>query len=67
MESGWKTKAAAIMTGIYAILGMGLFFIAGADAPGALELSVGLPLALGSFGLFGLRDALAKIISGLLK
>ena len=64
--SGWKTRTAAILTGIYAVIGIALHFLGGADAQGALSLDVAIPLILGAFGLYGLRDAIAKVLSGVL-
>lgn len=60
-KPGWKTKAAAILAGVYALVGMALYFIAGPDAQGALSVSEGVPLFLAGFGLLGLADKLKKL------
>lgn len=60
---GWKTRTAAYLGGACAVIGMGIYFIGGPDAPFAMSPVEGLPLALGAFGLFGVRDALGKVLS----
>lgn len=62
---GWKTKTAAVLTMVYGISGIGLYYIAGHEVQGALPPMVGLAVMIGGLGVFGLGDKLQKIIDAL--
>lgn len=66
-SKGWKTKTAGILTGVYALVGLGLYFISGHDVVGALPPAQAIPLLLGGFGLVGLGDKVQKLIDAIKK
>jgi hypothetical protein len=63
--SGWKTKTAGILGGVYGLIGIAIHYIGGATAPGALDITTAIPLIIGGLAVFGVADKLQKLIDAI--